>query len=417
MRERVARGKGKLEDRPIVINNWEATYFNFNEDSLKKIVDEAKNLGIEMFVLDDGWFGKRNNDSTSLGDWKINKEKLPNGLKSFSDYVHQKGMQFGLWFEPEMISKESNLYTEHPDFLIRDPNKEPHPSRDQFVLDMGRPDVRDNIFNQMKIIIEHCQIDYIKWDMNRHLSDVYSNVLPPHRQGETSHRYMLGVYELLERLISSYPNILWEGCSGGGGRFDVGFLYYMPQSWTSDNTDAVERLKIQYGTSIAYPISSMTAHVSQVPNHQTGRVVSMKTRGDVAMSGVLGYELDLSHLSQEEQEEVKKQVIYYKNIRRIIQYGQFYRLLSPFDSNQTAWMFMSENKDDVIVFAFSNLAEGHPLFYDLKLKHLEETSIYQNIESKEIFGADELMNLGFHLNFSNRDNESLIYHFKKITWN
>ncbi|MEG0285728.1 MAG: alpha-galactosidase [Vagococcus sp.] len=414
LRERVARGKDYLKERPIVINNWEATYFEFNESSLKTIVNEAKELGIEMFVLDDGWFGKRNNDSTSLGDWYVNQTKLPNGLRKFSDYVHSQGMQFGLWFEPEMISMESDLYVNHPDYLLRDPDKEPHPSRDQFVLDMGRSEVRETIYNQIKQLLDQVEIDYIKWDMNRHLSDVFSRSLPANRQGEASHRYMLGVYELLERLITEYPNVLWEGCSGGGGRFDVGFLHYMPQSWTSDNTDAMERLKIQYGTSIAYPISSMTAHVSQIPNHQTGRTTSLNTRGNVAMSGVLGYELNLTELSQEEKEKIKEQIVTYKEIRHIIQYGKFYRLKSPFEGNQTAWMFLSRKKDEIIVFAFSNLAEGHPLFHDLKLCDLEDNSLYSNLETNQIFGADELMTLGFHLKFVNRDFESLMYRFKKI---
>ena len=319
LRERIARGRHQFAERPILVNNWEATYFDFNSEKIKAIIDEAKELGIEMFVLDDGWFGKRDADNSSLGDWFEYEGKLTNGLREIADYAHSKGLKFGLWFEPEMISIDSELYRTHPDFLMQEPGRMPSASRSQHVLDFTRLDVRQTIEKQMRKILDTIPLDYIKWDMNRSLSDVYSITLDPQRQGEVAHRYMLGLYELLEHLTADYPEILWEGCSGGGGRFDAGFIYYMPQSWTSDNTDAVERMKIQYGTSLAYPISSITAHVSAVPNHQTGRSTSLKTRGETAMSAVFGYELDLTKLSPEEKKQVKDQIISYQTIRPVIQ--------------------------------------------------------------------------------------------------
>lgn len=316
LRERIARGRHQFAERPILVNNWEATYFDFNSEKIKAIIDEAKELGIEMFVLDDGWFGKRDADNSSLGDWFEYEGKLTNGLREMADYAHSKGLKFGLWFEPEMISVDSELYRTHSDFLMQEPGRMPSASRSQHVLDFTRLDVRQTIEKQMRKILDTIPLDYIKWDMNRSLSDVYSITLDPQRQGEVAHRYMLGLYELLEHLITDYPEILWEGCSGGGGRFDAGFIYYMPQSWTSDNTDAVERMKIQYGTSLAYPISSITAHVSAVPNHQTGRSTSLKTRGETAMSAVFGYELDLTKLSPEEKSKSKTKLYSIKRFVR-----------------------------------------------------------------------------------------------------
>ncbi len=274
---------------------------------IEEILDEAAPLGVEMFVLDDGWFGHRDDDDSSLGDWFEYTAKLKDGggLNGLSQKVHDKGMKFGLWFEPEMISKNSDLYRTHPEYVLRIPERVMTPSRDQYVLDFSRPEVVDNIFDQMVAILDNVPIDYIKWDMNRHLTEVYSTALPADRQGEVAHRYMLGVYDLANRLTSRYPQILFEGCSGGGGRFDAGMLYYFPQSWTSDNTDPIERLKIQYGTTLSYPVSSMTAHVSASPNHQTGRKTSLKVRGDVATAGVFGYELNLAKLSDAEKVRLK----------------------------------------------------------------------------------------------------------------
>ena len=414
LRERIARGRHQFAERPILVNNWEATYFDFNSEKIKAIIDEAKELGIEMFVLDDGWFGKRDADNSSLGDWFEYEGKLTNGLREIADYVHSKGLKFGLWFEPEMISIDSELYRTHPDFLMQEPGRMPSASRSQHVLDFTRLDVRQTIEKQMRKILDTIPLDYIKWDMNRSLSDVYSITLYPQRQGEVAHRYMLGLYELLEHLTADYPEILWEGCSGGGGRFDAGFIYYMPQSWTSDNTDAVERMKIQYGTSLAYPISSITAHVSAVPNHQTGRSTSLKTRGETAMSAVFGYELDLTKLSPEEKKQVKDQIISYQTIRPVIQYGHYYRLASPFEENIAAWMFVSPKQDEAIVFLGRILASAQPAFHEVYLMGLDDEALYQEQTSKRIFSGAELMAVGLYFPDFQGDFQTELLHFKKL---
>lgn len=414
LRERIARGRHQFAERPILVNNWEATYFDFNSEKIKAIIDEAKELGIEMFVLDDGWFGKRDADNSSLGDWFEYEGKLTNGLREIADYAHSKGLKFGLWFEPEMISVDSELYRTHSDFLMQEPGRMPSASRSQHVLDFTRLDVRQTIEKQMRKILDTIPLDYIKWDMNRSLSDVYSITLDPQRQGEVAHRYMLGLYELLEHLITDYPEILWEGCSGGGGRFDAGFIYYMPQSWTSDNTDAVERMKIQYGTSLAYPISSITAHVSAVPNHQTGRSTSLKTRGETAMSAVFGYELDLTKLSPEEKKQVKDQIIFYQTIRPVIQYGHYYRLASPFEENIAAWMFVSPKQDEAIVFLGRILASAQPVFHEVYLMGLDDEALYQEQTSKRIFSGAELMTVGLYFRDFQGDFQTELLHFKKL---
>ena len=414
IRERIVRSKFKHADRPILVNNWEATYFDFNEEKLKTIVDEAKNLGIEMFVLDDGWFGHRDDDNSSLGDWTIYKKKFPSGLGHFADYVHEKGLKFGLWFEPEMISYDSELYKKHPEYLMQVPGRKPSPSRNQYVLDLTRKEVIDDLFEQISAILKEGSVDYVKWDMNRHLSDVYSTSLPKDRQGEVYHRYVLGLYELMERITSAFPDVLFEGCSGGGGRFDAGFAYYMPQIWTSDNTDAVSRLTIQYGTSLVYPISMTTAHVSAIPNHQTGRKTPFETRGNAAMSAVFGYELDLTKMSQEDKDQVKEQVACYKEIRKLVQYGNFYRLKSPVETNQAAWMFVSDDKRDVCVMTFQVLAFAQPCLTKTKLFGLDPELEYENLETHEIFGGDELMELGFYDPVVHQDYTSKMYRFKGI---
>lgn len=414
IRERIVRSKFKHADRPILVNNWEATYFDFNEEKLKTIVDEAKNLGIEMFVLDDGWFGHRDDDNSSLGDWTIYKKKFPLGLGHFADYVHEQGLKFGLWFEPEMISYDSELYKKHPEYLMHVPGRKPSPSRNQYVLDLTRKEVIDDLFEQISAILKEGSVDYVKWDMNRHLSDVYSTSLPKDRQGEVYHRYVLGLYELMERITSAFPDVLFEGCSGGGGRFDAGFAYYMPQIWTSDNTDAVSRLTIQYGTSLVYPISMTTAHVSAIPNHQTGRKTPFETRGNAAMSAVFGYELDLTKMSQEDKDQVKEQVACYKEIRKLVQYGNFYRLKSPIETNQAAWMFVSDDKRDVCVMTFQVLAFAQPCLTKTKLFGLDPELEYENLETHEIFGGDELMELGFYDPVVHQDYTSKMYRFKGI---
>ncbi|MBU3099904.1 MULTISPECIES: alpha-galactosidase [Clostridium] len=413
-RTRLARGKYRDKERPVLINNWEATYFNFNENKIKEIASTAKELGIELLVLDDGWFGKRDTDKNSLGDWVVNREKLPGGINSIAENLNSQGMGFGLWFEPEMISPDSDLYRKHPDWCMHVPNRNRSESRYQLILDLSRNEVCDEVIKMVSDILSSAAISYVKWDMNRNMSEIGSAVLPSENQRETAHRYILGLYKIMEQITSSFPDILFESCSGGGGRFDPGFLYYMPQTWTSDNTDAVERLKIQYGTSLVYPIISMGSHVSAVPNHQVYRNTSLETRGHVAMSGNLGYELDVTKMSEKEKVAVKKQVDFYKEIRNTIQFGDFYRLKSPFESNETAWMFISEDGGEVIVYYFRVLAEANVDYKPLRLKGLDKNSEYKVTNKDRAFGGDELMFIGLNIPSLQGDFQSYIWKFKKI---
>lgn len=367
-----------------------------------------------MFVLDDGWFGHRNDSRSSLGDWTVNTEKFPKGLLHFVKKVHEQGMQFGLWFEPEMISHDSELYKKHPDYLMHVPSRVPSPSRYQYVLDLGRKEVRDEVFNQIDKILSSGQIDYVKWDMNRHLTDVYQVDLPADRQGEVYHRYVLGLYDLLDRITNKYDNILFESCSSGGGRFDLGMAYYMPQTWTSDNTDAVARMKIQYGTSLIYPINMIGAHVSVSLNEQTSRLVPLDTRYLVAMSGVLGYELDLTNLSPIESEKIKAQLSNYKKFRNLIQFGDFYRLKSPFATNQAVWSFVSRDKKDSLVFSFNILSEAQPIFTKTKMYGLNPRFDYKDQVTEEVFGGDELMELGVYDEIAKQDFVGKMRYFKAI---
>lgn len=412
--DRIMRSKYKDQVWPIVVNNWEATYFDFDEDKLKPIVDKAKELGIEMFVLDDGWFGHRDDDNSSLGDWQVFEKKFPHGLDHFANYVHQQGLKFGLWFEPEMISIDSNLYQKHPDYLMHVPGRTPSPARNQYLLDLGRAEVRNNIFDQMKAILDSGKIDYIKWDMNRHLSDIYQADLPADRQGEVYHRYVLGLYNLLEKIVDRYPDLLIEGCSGGGGRFDAGMAYYNPQIWASDDSDAIDRLSIQYGTSLVYPQSMMTSHVSVSPNEQNGRITPFKTRGIVAMWGDLGYELDLTKLSEADQNAVAKQVAEYKKIRKITQYGTFYRLKDAQTSNQCVWETVSPVKNEFVLSTVKVMATAQPYFTKTKLVGLDPNKQYEDQTTHQVYGGDELMNLGIYDPVEHGDFMAYMYHFKAI---
>ncbi|MDQ8692769.1 alpha-galactosidase [Streptococcus sp. IsoGale022] len=392
-RQRLARGYWRERARPVLINNWEATYFDFSENQLLDLAEKAQEVGVELFVLDDGWFGQRTNDRAGLGDWFVNPERLPQGLGSLAERIHGLGMKFGLWFEPEMVNKDSQLYRAHPDWLLAVPDRQPHHGRNQFVLDYSRPEVVDEIFERLSAVIEEAQLDYIKWDMNRPLTDVFSAAWPAEQQGEIFHRYVLGVYDLYERLINRYPKLLFESCSSGGGRFDPGMLYYAPQAWTSDDSDAIERLKIQYGTSLLYPLSSMGAHVSIVPNHQTNRLTPLKTRGNVAFFGSFGYELDLNQLSPEELAEVREQIAFYKRHRELIHNGTFYRLQSPFKGDgQTAWMVVSQDQNTALLGTFKVLNQVNRSHQRLQLKGLALDKVYR-LEGRAYMGV-ELMRVG-----------------------
>lgn len=398
-RERLARGYWRDRERPVLINNWEATQFDYVEEDLLKFAKKAKECGIELFVLDDGWFGSRNSDKSGLGDWTANREKLPDGIEGLAEKIEAAGMKFGLWFEPEMVNKDSRFFREHPDYMIQTPGRSASHGRNQFVLDFSRKEVVDAIYSQMHELLSKAKISYIKWDMNRSISECYSEAFPPDRQGEIFHRYILGVYELHERLIQAFPELLIESCSSGGGRFDAGMLYYAPQGWVSDDSDAVERLKIQYGTSFSYPLSCMGAHVSACPNDQVGRTTPIETRGNVACTGAFGYELDLNKLSSEEIEIVKKQVAFYKENRSFLAKGDFYRLLSPFEGNFAAWEVADPDGSRALVTVTRILSEVNGPYRRLPVCGLLENqkySIKSRYHSYEAYG-DELMQYGLML--------------------
>ncbi|MDL4839039.1 alpha-galactosidase [Aquibacillus rhizosphaerae] len=399
-RKRLARGKWRDLERPILTNNWEGTYFNFNEKKILDMARDSKKLGVELFVLDDGWFGKRDDDTTSLGDWFPDKDKLPNGITGLAKKIKDLGMDFGLWFEPEMVSKVSELYKEHPDWVIHVPNRSRSHGRNQYVLDYSRKEVVNKIFEMMAEILREAPISYVKWDMNRYMTEIGSSGLAANRQQEVGHRYILGVYELYERLIKEFPDVLFESCASGGCRFDPGILYYAPQGWTSDNTDAMERLKIQYGTSLVYPISSMGAHVSAVPNHQVGRVTSLDTRANVAYFGAFGYELDVTDMSDEDKHTMKQQINFYKETRRLFQYGTFYRIESPFKDggNVTSWMVVSDDQKEAIVARYQVLEVVNGSYSILMMKGLREDLAYRIDGVEGTFYGDELMYAGIQLN-------------------
>lgn len=396
--KRLARGYWRDRPRPILINNWEATYFDFNEDKLVKIAQKAKECGVELFVLDDGWFGKRTSDTAGLGDWVPNTDLLPNGITGLSHRIEELGMKFGLWIEPEMTNMNSDLYRAHPDWILHVPGRHPSECRHQYVLNYSRPEVVDYIYNMLAKILTEGKVSYIKWDMNRYITECYSVALPADQQGEVFHRYILGVYSLYERLTTNFPHILFESCASGGARFDPGLLYYAPQGWTSDDSDAVERLKIQYGTSYCYPVSSMGSHVSVIPNHQVYRNTPLHTRANVAYFGTFGYELDLNKLTSEEQEEVKEQIKFMKQYREVIQFGTFYRLNSPFNGNVTSWMVVSEDKKTAIV-GWYRVLNGINLPYSrVQLQGLNSDYCYETVGTQECHFGDELMNIGLIIN-------------------
>ncbi|WP_076459199.1 alpha-galactosidase [Limosilactobacillus caccae] len=396
--QRLTRGYWRDRQRPILVNNWEATYFDFTEDKLLSLAKTAKDLGIELFVLDDGWFGKRTSETAGLGDWWVNRDRLPDGISGLSAKIHQLGMMFGLWFEPEMTNKDSDLYRNHPDYIIKTPDRHASHGRKQYVLDFSRPEVVDYVYNMMVKVLADGKVDYVKWDMNRNITECFSAAYPADQQGEIFHRYILGVYDLYERLINKFPQILFESCASGGGRFDAGMLYYAPQAWTSDDSDAIERLKIQTGTSYCYPTSSMGAHVSVSPNEQLQRQTPLKTRADVAYFGAFGYELDLNSLPETDRQQIKQQVAFMKKYRQIFQFGTFYRLKTPFDSNIVAWLAVSPDKKQAIMGYFKILNDVNAEYRRQQLPGLAADLTYQVSEEdgSQIgeFTGNELANIG-----------------------
>lgn len=392
--KRLARGYWRDRTRPILINNWEATYFNFTEEALMQIARKAKECGVELFVLDDGWFGQRSSDYAGLGDWIANKDRLPEGITGIAEKIEGIGMKFGLWFEPEMVNKDSDLYRAHPDWILQTPERRVSHGRNQYVLDFSRKEVVDHIYNMMEKILSQAKVSYIKWDMNRSITECYSSALPADRQGETYHRYILGVYDLYDRLTTKFPEILFESCASGGGRFDPGLLYYAPQGWASDDSDAVERLKIQYGTSLCYPISCIGSHVSVAPNHQVARITPFHTRANVAYFGTFGYELDLNELPDRLIEKVKEQIAFMKEYREVLQFGTFYRLKSPFETNEVVWMSVSEDQKTALVGWYRILNGVNMPFSRVRLQGLNPDFVYVNSENGTEHYGDELMNLG-----------------------
>lgn len=388
----VIRRSFQKKMRPVLINSWEAAYFDFTGETMLELAKNAADVGIDLVVMDDGWFGKRDDDNSGLGDWEVNEEKLGCSLGTLIEKINELGVDFGIWIEPEMISEDSALYRNHPDWVLQIPGRSPVRSRNQLVLDFSRKDVRDYIFASICKVLDQGNITYVKWDMNRSISDVYSHV---NVRGTVLHDYVVGVYDFLEQMIQRYPELLIEGCSGGGGRFDIGMLYYTPQIWCSDNTDAIDRTKIQYGTSFFYPASAVGSHVSAVPNHQTGRITSLKTRAVVAMAGTFGYELNLQMLSAEEKEEIKEQVAVFKKQNELIQQGTYYRLTNPMEDAMAAWLFVSENKKHALfnVVVLDKQANAGVTF--IKLKGLLEGSTYISSVDNREYAADGLMEAGF----------------------
>ena len=402
IRRNICRGKYRLARRPILINNWEATYFEFDTEKLLKIARQAADLGVELFVLDDGWFGMRgyqnNWDNAGLGDWYVNEGKLHGGLDPLIEQIHAMGMQFGIWMEPEMINEDSDLYRAHPDWVLSAPGRTPMYCRNQMVLDLSREDVQEYLYNCIADILGKHQISYLKWDMNRSVSDVYSHAAARERQGEIGHRYVLGVYAILDRLTREFPDVLIEGCAGGGGRFDAGMLAYCPQIWCSDDTDAVERLAIQYGTSFGYPACAMGAHVSASPNHQTGRSVPLETRFVVAASGAFGYELDPTKLSEDEKLSIRAQIARYRAHEALILTGDFYRLTDPRDERRiAAWQFVSGDGSEALVNVVVTHPEANPKPLHLRLKGLEAQAEYAVEGQERSFTGAALMYGGYTL--------------------
>lgn len=411
-RKHLCRGKYRDCVRPVLINSWEASYFDFNGESIYRLAQQAADLGIEMLVLDDGWFGKRDDDNSGLGDWYVNEEKLGEPLGTLIAKINAAGLKFGIWFEPEAVNEDSDLFREHPDWALMIPGRRPVRARNQLVLDFSRKEVVDHVFKKMCGVLDQGNIEYVKWDMNRSLADCFS--VTADDQGRVMYDYMIGLYGLLERLIQRYPDILWEGCSGGGGRFDAGMLYYTPQIWCSDNSDARDRIDIQYGTSFGYPVSAVGSHVSAVPNHQNGRITPLRTRAITAMAGTFGYELDLETLSGEEKQEIRCQIREYKKYASLIQNGLYYRLTNPFSQGVGAWEFVSEDASELLVSAVMLEVHGNMTVNYIRLKGLGENCLYQERGSGRIYASDALMETGISLPVEMGQYQAYQMHFTRI---
>ena len=414
IRQHICRGKYKEEIRPILINSWEAAYFDFTGDTIYELAKAAKEVNIDMLVMDDGWFGKRDDDNSGLGDWFVNEKKLGGTLGNLIKRINDLGVKFGIWIEPEMVSEDSDLYRKHPDWALTVPGRNPVRSRNQLVLDFSRKEVVDEIYDQICKVLDQGNIEYVKWDMNRSLMDVYSATTKD--QGRVLHDYVLGLYDFLERLVQRYPNLLIEGCSGGGGRFDAGMMYYTPQIWCSDNTDAIDRLRIQYGTSFGYPVSVVGSHVSAVPNHQTGRKTPLHTRGVVAMSGTFGYELNLMKLSEEEKQEIREQIEEYKRYAPIIQNGLYYRLSNPTTEEICAGEFVHTDEKEqskVLLNIVMQVIHGNMTVNYVKLQGLEETAVYREEKSGKRYTGAALMYGGMPLPIEPGEYQAYQYCFVK----
>ena len=412
LRQHVIPAKYQHTKRPVLINSWEAAYFDFNAEKILRFARSAKELGVEMLVLDDGWFGHRNDDKSSLGDWTVNEEKLGCSLRTLSEQIHALGMQFGLWFEPEMISEDSELYRAHPDWALKDPDRKPTVGRNQLVLDMSRPEIVDYLTEAMSAVLDHARIEYIKWDFNRSVANFYSAGLPACRQGELAHRFLLGTYRLLDRLLKRFPDLMIEGCSGGGGRFDAGMLFYCPQIWCSDDTDAIERLEIQRGTSYGYPVSAMGSHVSAAPNHQTGRAVPLYTRGIVAQSGTFGYELNPEDLSDAEKKEIRDQITACHQYSDLIARGRYYRL-NELDSPDdfSAWMFVSEDQSEALVSLVMTHIRANGPFPFIKLCGLSAEKTYRLEGTDQVYSGAALLRGGYSFALPFGDYAAMQLHF------
>ncbi len=413
-RNHLIRGDYKDRKRPVLINNWEATYFDFNTDKLLAIAKESAKLGIEMLVMDEGWFGNRSSDNMALGDWFVNQEKLKGGLKHLVDEVNNLGMKFGIWFEPEMVSPDSKLYREHPDWAIAVPGRTAGLARNQYVLDFSRKEVVDDIYDKVAAVLHSANIEYVKWDMNRPLSDMGSVCLPADRQGELYHRYMLGVYDFQERLISEFPYLLLENCSGGGARFDAGMLYYSPQIWCSDDTDAVERLQIQEGTAMIYPLSAMGAHVSDCPNHTVGRITPFTTRGYVALAGTFGYELDITRIPDEDKAMIPEQIKMYHQYNDLIRTGDYYRIASySQNQNYDCWQVVKKDKSEALITFIQVLNRPNCRSRHIRLKGLEPDRQYQIEALGQICRGSTLMNAGIPIENFQGDFQGRLIHIKE----